>query len=136
MHSYSVALRIQLEGKVDFTNSAGGIVGFNGVGNVNLNAGGDVTILNQGEVRGTTFAQSSGGKSASNSSYASITVVDGKGGSSFTEEQSGRNYYVSTGGRVSGTYAGADGTKTYSQAATGNVTQVPDLATPMRGPGP
>src|SRR3546814_13294328 len=34
-------------GKVDFTNSAGGIVGFNGVGNVNLNAGGDVTILNQ-----------------------------------------------------------------------------------------
>src|SRR3546814_6790794 len=88
MHSYSVALRIQLEGKVDFTNSAGGIVGFNGVGNVNLNAGGDVTILNQGEVRGTTFAQSSGGKSASNSSYASITVVDGKGGSRSEEHTS------------------------------------------------
>src|SRR3546814_7310247 len=103
-------------GKVDFTNSAGGIVGFNGVGNVNLNAGGDVTILNQGEVRGTTFAQSSGGKSASNSSYASITVVDGKGGSSFTEEQSGSNSYVSTGGGVSGTYAGAKDRKNFSRS--------------------
>src|SRR3546814_17650656 len=99
------------------SSDLGGIVGFNGVGNVNLNAGGDVTILNQGEVRGTTFSQSSGGKSASNSSYASITVVDGKGGSSFTEEQSGSNYYVSTGVGVSGTYEGENDTKHLSPAA-------------------
>src|SRR3546814_11095076 len=62
------------------------------------------------------------------SDVCSSDLVDGKGGSSFTEEQSGSNSYVSTGGGVSGTYAGANGTKNFSPAAIGNVTQVADLA--------
>jgi hypothetical protein len=122
-------------GKVDFTNAAGGIVGFNGVGNVNLIAGGDVTILNQGEVRGTTYAQSSSSKSASDNSYKSTTVIDGKGGSSVTEEQAQSGSYSQTGGSVTGTYAGANGTKNFFPAAIGNVTQVADLASTVNATG-
>jgi uncharacterized protein YhjY with autotransporter beta-barrel domain len=115
-------------GKIDFTNAAGGIVGFNGVGNVNLTAGGDITILNQGEVRGTTYAQSSGSKGATSNSYKSTVVDDGKGGSSVTVERADSNSYTATGGNVTGTYAGANGTKNFVPAAIGNVTQVADLA--------
>lgn len=115
-------------GTIDFTNSAGGTVGFNGVGNVNLTAGGDITILNQGDVRGTTYAQSTGGKSVSSSSYSTTSIDDGKGGSSFTEQGTQSTSYVSTGGSVTGTYAGANGTLNFSPAAIGNVTQVADQA--------
>ncbi|HEV7312242.1 autotransporter outer membrane beta-barrel domain-containing protein [Sphingopyxis sp.] len=115
-------------GKIDFTNAAGGVVGFNGVGTVDLNAGGDITILNQGEVRGITNARSSGGKSATSDSYKSTSIVDGKGGSSFAEERASSNSYTATGGSVTGTYAGANGTKNFVPAAIGNVTQVADLA--------
>lgn len=122
-------------GKVDFTNAAGGIVGFNGVGNVNLTAGGDITILNQGEVRGSTYAASSGGASSNGNSYASTSVLDGKGGSSFTEERTDSGSYTATGGSVTGTYAGANGTKNFFPAAIGNVTQVADLASTVNATG-
>lgn len=115
-------------GKIDFTNAAGGVVGFNGVGTVDLNAGGDITILNQGEVRGITNARSSGGKSAGSTSYKSTSIVDGKGGSSFTEERASSNSYTATGGSVTGTYAGANGTTNFGSPTVGNVTQVADLA--------
>lgn len=115
-------------GKLDFSNQAGGIVGFNGVGSVNLNAGGDVTVLNQGDVRGTTYAQSSGGKTTGSMSYSSTVVTDGKGGSTGTEVSSGSSSYMSTGGNVTGTYAGANGTRNFVPAANGNVTQVADRA--------
>src|SRR3546814_12110029 len=54
---------------------------------------------------------------------------------SFKEEQSRCTSYVSTGGAVSGTNAGANGTRNYSPAAIGNVTQVADLASTMTVPG-
>lgn len=122
-------------GKVDFTNAAGGIVGFNGIGNVNLTAGGDITILNQGEVRGSTYAASSGGASSNGNTYASTSVLDGKGGSSFTEERTDSGSYTATGGSVTGTYAGANGTKNFFPAAIGNVTQVADLASTVNATG-
>lgn len=116
-------------GKVDFSNAAGAIVGFNGVGNVNLTAGGDITIINEGDVRGSTYAQSSGTKYVSSSADSTTAVDDGKGGGSFTEQQSGSETYTSTGGNVTGTYAGANGTLNFDDSpALGNVTQVADRA--------
>lgn len=122
-------------GKVDFTNAAGGVIGFNGVGNVNLTAGGDITILNQGEVRGATYAASSSSKSANASSYNSTEVLDGKGGRSFTEERTNSNSTTVTGGSVTGTFAGANGTKNFVPAANGTVTQVADLASTVNVTG-
>lgn len=115
-------------GKVGFTNAAGGVIGFNGVGNVNLTAGGDITILNQGEVRGTTYAASSSSKSANASSYNSTEVLDGKGGRSFTEDRTSKGSSTATGGNVAGTYAGANGTKNFVPGANGTITQIADLA--------
>jgi len=122
-------------GKIEFTNAAGGIVGFNGAGDVNLTAGGDITILNQGEVRGSTYAASGGSASSSGSTYASTTVLDGKGGTSFTEERTQSDVYTATGGNVTGTYAGANGTTNFFPAAIGNVTQVADLASTVNATG-
>ncbi|RYY28781.1 MAG: autotransporter outer membrane beta-barrel domain-containing protein [Sphingomonadales bacterium] len=115
-------------GKVDFTNAAGGIVGLNGVGNVSLIAGGDVTIVNQGDIRGSTFGQSSGNASSSDYALGRTTVADGLGGTTITDVTASNSANTQTGGNVTGTYAGANGTQNFSPAAIGNVTQIADLA--------
>jgi len=113
----------QYTGKVDFANAAGGVVGFNSVGSVNLEAGGDVTILNQGEVRGQTYAQSSSFKYVDSGSYKETEVTDAKLGLTTTVETKNAYSSESTGGNVTGTYAGANGTLNFPPAADGSIIQ-------------
>jgi hypothetical protein len=117
----------QVGGAASFTNSATGLVG-NPSGFVSIDAIGGVTLVNNGDVRGTTNANSTGVNSASSSSFdqTSTTVLGiapALDVTTFAETRKNSNINTAVGGNVTGTYAGANGTLNFSPPANGTVSQ-------------
>ncbi|MBU1756786.1 MAG: hypothetical protein KJ703_07365, partial [Alphaproteobacteria bacterium] len=96
-----------LGGDASFANAAGGLV----TGQVNVNGAGSAAVTNEGAVIGTTFASSRATDSASSraSTDTTVSVPGAAGGTTNTFEQTQTSSNASSGGDVTGLYAGTNG---------------------------
>jgi hypothetical protein len=111
-------------GAVAVTNDKGGLI----QSGVTVNALGDITIVNNGVVRGATSASSAG--STFKRDTVSIGTVSVAKGTAPAPDITTRLIKTSdirstsvTGGSVTGTYAGANGTLNFDDPTTGSVSQ-------------
>jgi trimeric autotransporter adhesin len=108
-------------------NNATGLIG-SPTGGVTVDGIAGATVVNNGDVRGTTNV-TSGGINTTSEGSTSTTAVTAFGKApaldvtTTTEVSSTRDSSTAVGGNVTGTYAGANGTLNFSPAASGSVTQ-------------
>ena len=119
------SLNTNLGGDASFANAAGGLV----TGQVNVNGAGGAAVTNEGAVIGTTFASSQATDSAfsSASTNTSVLVPGADGGTTNTFEQTQTSSNASSGGDVTGIYAGTNGAVQFAPfggASDGSVTQL------------
>lgn len=112
-------------GDVDVTNESGALI----QSGVVASAVGDVTIVNEGVVRGTTSASSLGTAStyASTSQTTKTTATGTAPAPDITTtitSSASESSSTAIGGSVNGTYAGANGTLNFDSPTLGSVSQV------------
>ncbi len=117
--------RENLGGAASFTNDAGGLV----TGSVTVNGQGSVSVTNEGAVIGTTIASSQFDRSAITQAGDTTTVfVPGAdGGTTVTDNYTESRAFSTTGGDVTGVYAGTNGAVQFAPfggASDGSVTQL------------
>lgn len=127
--SESVGRSTATTGTASFANAAGGQV----QGSVTLAAGGDVTYTNAGTVFRATSLSSKGADtttttSGSTKTSTAIGVPPALDVVTTTIEGKSATTTASTGGNVTGTYAGVNGTANFGVFGDGSVTQVADQA--------
>lgn len=116
---------VNLGGDASFANAEGGLV----TGSVDVRGQGSATVTNNGAVIGTTYAQSTFDDqvSTSESITTSVFVPGADGGTTDTQNVITTSAQASTGGDVTGTYAGSNGAVQFAPfggASDGSVTQV------------